>query len=124
MHIGSSSSFIAEFWGCREGLRLAHSLGIHQLILEMDSLLVVQMIQGRKRTEGMASILFSDIFAMLNSFDSCIMQHTLREGNFAADFMASLGHSLLHGTVYYQAPPVGIGVILQGDIAGPMLCRN
>ncbi|GKV48418.1 hypothetical protein SLEP1_g55234 [Rubroshorea leprosula] len=124
IHVCTTSSFIAELWGCRDGLRLTLSLGIHQLVLEMDSLLAVQMIQGRKMTDGFASVLFSDIFSMLNSFDSCVVQHTLQEGNFAADFMPWLGQRLSHGTIFYQTPPSGIEFILQGDIVGTMFCRS
>ncbi|GKU91977.1 hypothetical protein SLEP1_g5773 [Rubroshorea leprosula] len=32
VNIGPTTSFLAELWGCKEGLKLAHSLGIQQLI--------------------------------------------------------------------------------------------
>ncbi|GLU17043.1 hypothetical protein SLE2022_334400 [Rubroshorea leprosula] len=41
VNVGVTSSFLAELWGCREGLKLAHSLGAQNIILEMDSLVAV-----------------------------------------------------------------------------------
>ncbi|GLT59818.1 hypothetical protein SLA2020_326160 [Shorea laevis] len=122
-HIGTTSSFMAELWGCREGLKLACQLGIDHLILEMDSLLAVQMIQDRKRVEGPASVLIADIFDLLSSFSVFSVRHTLREGNFAADFMASLGHGLPLGTTHFMDPPAGLNQTLQGDITGTMFLR-
>ncbi|GKU98660.1 hypothetical protein SLEP1_g11633 [Rubroshorea leprosula] len=106
---------MAELWGCRTGLQLASELGITHLVLEMDSLLAVQMIQARKAGEGMPSGLLLDIFHF---------QHTLREGNSAADFMASLGHNLTQGTTFFPNPPEGIGSILHRDNMGTLFLRT
>ncbi|GKU90363.1 hypothetical protein SLEP1_g4364 [Rubroshorea leprosula] len=57
VNVGLTTSFLAELWGCREGLKLAHSLGIQQLVLEMDSLLAIQLIQNRQVSAGPASML-------------------------------------------------------------------
>ncbi|GLT30109.1 hypothetical protein SLA2020_049290 [Shorea laevis] len=124
VNVGVSSSFLAELWGCREGLKLAHSLGVQHLILEMDSLVAVQFIQSRKIAAGPASVLLADIFLLLDAFTSCNVLHTLREGNFAADFMASIGHDLPIGTAFYPSPPLGIDLILQDDCMGTMFLRN
>ncbi|GKV30854.1 hypothetical protein SLEP1_g39626 [Rubroshorea leprosula] len=122
-HIGTTSSFLAELWTCREGLKLACQLGIDHLILEMDSLLVVQMIQDRKGVEGPATVLFADIFGLLSSFSVYFVNHTLREGNFTTDFMASLGHGLPVGATYLVDPPAGLNQILQGDTMGTMFLK-
>ncbi|GKV16237.1 hypothetical protein SLEP1_g26909 [Rubroshorea leprosula] len=114
INIGPQSSHMAELWGCRSGLHLAYELGISHLVLEMDSLLAVQMIQARKPGDGLTSVLLLDIFHLLNSFTICTVQHTLREGNSAADFLASIGQHLTPGTTFFSTPPVGIGSILHG----------
>ncbi|GKV00781.1 hypothetical protein SLEP1_g13411 [Rubroshorea leprosula] len=51
INIGQQTSYMAELWGCRTSLQLASALGITHLVLEMDSLLAVQMIQARKTGE-------------------------------------------------------------------------
>lgn len=57
VNIGPQSSFMVELWGCHDGLWLASKLGATHLILEMDSLVVVQMIQTRKAREGSTLVL-------------------------------------------------------------------
>ncbi|GLT43295.1 hypothetical protein SLA2020_172570 [Shorea laevis] len=74
----------------------------------MDSLVAVQFIQSRKIAAGPASVLLADILLLLDVFTSCNVLRTLREGNSAADFMASIGHDLPIGTVFYPSPQLGI----------------
>ncbi|GLU23528.1 hypothetical protein SLE2022_395260 [Rubroshorea leprosula] len=97
VNIGSQSSYMAELWGYRDGLQLAFELGVTHLILEMDSLMAIRMIQVKQTGEGSTSVLLSDIFHYLDTFIACTVQHTLREGNSAADFMAAIGHTLPQG---------------------------
>ncbi|GLU14630.1 hypothetical protein SLE2022_311900 [Rubroshorea leprosula] len=89
----------------------------------MDSLLVVQMIQARKAGDGQTLVLLLDIFHLVNSFEVCIVQHTLREGNTAADFMASIGQDLNHDTTFFPTPPPDISSILHGDSIGTLFLR-
>ncbi|GLT70676.1 hypothetical protein SLA2020_427380 [Shorea laevis] len=122
--IGKQSSFIAELWGCRAGLRMAFDLGITHLILEMDSLLIVQMLQARKGVEGLASTLFLDILHLLDNFSEYRIQHTLREGNSAADYMAAIGQNLSQDVTLFATPPVGISSILHRDAIGTSFLRS
>ncbi|GLT80127.1 hypothetical protein SLA2020_515820 [Shorea laevis] len=124
VNIGVTSSFIAELWGCREGLKLAHSLHLQYLILEMDSLMAIHLIQTRQVQRGPYSVLLSDILVLLYGFSTCIVRHTLREGNSAADFMASLGHKSSLGATIYPTPPAGISMFLHGDAVGTMFLRS
>ncbi|GLT30193.1 hypothetical protein SLA2020_050080 [Shorea laevis] len=123
MCIGQQSSYMAELWGCREGLRLASCLGITHLILEMDSLMAVQMINARKAVVGLASALFLDIFHLIQTFSECRVQHTLREGNSAADRMASIGQHLSLGVTFFDSPPADIHGILSDDDVGTLFLR-
>ncbi|GKV09037.1 hypothetical protein SLEP1_g20594 [Rubroshorea leprosula] len=124
LSIGHQSSFMAELSGCREGLRMASDLGITHLILEMDSLLVVHMLQAKEGVEGLAWTLFSDILHLLRTFSEYHVQHTFREGNFAADYMAAIGQNLSHGVTMFPEPPVGIASILNRDAVGTLFPRS
>ncbi|GLT24834.1 hypothetical protein SLA2020_000030 [Shorea laevis] len=124
LNLGPQSSFMAELWGCRAGLQLASMLGVTHLTLEMDSLMAIRLIQTKQIGEGSASVLLSDILHLINMFTVCRVQHVLREGNSAADFMAAMGHSLPQGTTLFQTPPVGIRGILQRDNLGTLFLRN
>ncbi|GKV24486.1 hypothetical protein SLEP1_g34094 [Rubroshorea leprosula] len=124
INIGPQTSYMAELWGCRAGLRLALEMGLTHLVLEMDSLLAVQAILARKTGDGPASILLLDIFHLVNSFEVCTVQHTLREGNAAADYMASIGQTLTQGTGFFQSPPPGIRSILHEDCIDTLFLRT
>ncbi|GLT44238.1 hypothetical protein SLA2020_181470 [Shorea laevis] len=123
VNVGITTSFLAKLWGCREGLKLASSLGVQQLILEVDSLLAVQLIQSKKVSVGSTSVLLPDILLLIDSFSSCWVQHTLREGNSTADYMATIGHNVALGSVLFPTPPTGISMILQSDCIGIMFLR-
>ncbi|GKU93657.1 hypothetical protein SLEP1_g7233 [Rubroshorea leprosula] len=64
-----------------------------------------QLIQGRKEIFGAASVLLADNFALLDAFSQSLVLHTSREGNSAADFMASLDHNVVTGTSIFPEPP-------------------
>ncbi|GKV02299.1 hypothetical protein SLEP1_g14753 [Rubroshorea leprosula] len=70
VNVGITTSFLADLWGCSEGL------GIQQLVLEMDSLLAIQLIQNRQISAGPASVLLTDIFLLIDSFSNCLVQQT------------------------------------------------
>ncbi|GLT25001.1 hypothetical protein SLA2020_001590 [Shorea laevis] len=115
---------MAELWGCRAGLQLASMLGVTHLTLEMDSLMAIRLIQTKQIGEGSAFVLLSDILHLINMFTVCKVQHVLREGNSAADFMATMGHSLPQGTTLFQTPLVGIRGSLQRDNLGTLFLRT
>ncbi|GKV49733.1 hypothetical protein SLEP1_g56469 [Rubroshorea leprosula] len=95
---------------------MASDLGITHLILEMDSFLVVHMLQAKKGVEGLAWTLFSDILHLLRTFSEYHVQHTFREGNFAADYMVAIGQNFSHGITMFPEPPVELTG--NGDLKG------
>ncbi|GKV12899.1 hypothetical protein SLEP1_g23984 [Rubroshorea leprosula] len=52
-----------------------------------------------------------------------LVQHTLREGNTAADFMASIEQDLNHNTAFFSTPPPDINSLLHGDSVGTLFLR-
>ncbi|GLT40311.1 hypothetical protein SLA2020_144550 [Shorea laevis] len=103
---------------------MAFDLGITHLILEMDSLLVVHMLQSKKGVDGLAWILFSDILHLLSMFSEYCVQHIFREGNFVADYMAAIGQNFSHGITMFPEPPNGIDSILHRDALGTLFPRS
>ncbi|GKV27045.1 hypothetical protein SLEP1_g36253 [Rubroshorea leprosula] len=118
VNIGQASIFLAELWGCREGLILCKALKVSHLVIEMDSLAAVQVIEGTKDNDSLAAVLVADICRLSNDFTSIVIQHTPQEGNFAADFLAGIGRSLPVGTTIFYFPPPGLNAFLEGDHLG------
>lgn len=70
VNIGKASSFVAELWGLREGLRLCHTLGIRNLHAEMDSATIVHMLQNEQHPNQALSILMRDCHEIARTFHS------------------------------------------------------
>ncbi|GLT91362.1 hypothetical protein SLE2022_092530 [Rubroshorea leprosula] len=112
VNISKVSIMMAELWGCRKGLNLCKKLGITHLIIEMDSQVAVNAICSGIDMDNHAAVLVAGIRRSLLAFISCIVQHILREGNSAADFLASVGYSLPMGTSRFAQPPARVEDIL------------
>ncbi|GKV52575.1 hypothetical protein SLEP1_g59152 [Rubroshorea leprosula] len=68
VNIGHTSSFMAELWGVREGIRTCRTLGITELVVEMDSMVAIQLLSGDRDPGGPASAILADIRALLATF--------------------------------------------------------
>ncbi|GLT46558.1 hypothetical protein SLA2020_203020 [Shorea laevis] len=123
VNIGSASVLLAELWGLREGLRLCRALNLTRVVAEMDSLIAVRLINEGRDLENSTTNLLLDIRNLMAEFEVCNLQHTLREGNSAADFLAALGHSSSPGTTILDFPPTGLYSILIGDSMGASFLR-
>ncbi|GKV53252.1 hypothetical protein SLEP1_g59787 [Rubroshorea leprosula] len=98
--------------------------GISHLVVEMDSLSAVQVIEGSKEQDSLAAVLVEDIPRLRGGFIAFSIQHTLREGNRAADFMAEIGHNLPTGTTVFDLPPPGLITFLEADTLGVAFLRH
>ncbi|GLU02613.1 hypothetical protein SLE2022_198580 [Rubroshorea leprosula] len=123
VNIGLVSIFLAELWGCREGLILCKNKGLKHVVVEMDSLSAVQVINGQKEQDSLSAVLVSDIRRLRFEFDSIIIQHTPREANSVTDFLAGR-HSLPIGTTVFDSPPPGLNAFLERDMLGVAFLRH
>ncbi|GLT96458.1 hypothetical protein SLE2022_140780 [Rubroshorea leprosula] len=123
VNVGCASIFIAELWGLRKGLKLCKSPGIAWVVAEMDSLMAVKFINENRESNNLSAAILMDIKNLMSEFEECILQHTLREGNTAADFLVSLGHSSQPGLSLLDFPPIGLRPILTGDQLGASFLR-
>ncbi|XP_019198971.1 PREDICTED: uncharacterized protein LOC109192724 [Ipomoea nil] len=116
--VGTTSSFMAELWGLREGLLIANNRGLVRLVAEVDSISVVNAIKGDSTSRPEANTLISDCKSLMTRLGSCDLRHTLREGNSCADFMANLGQNSSWGTTVFLHPPDEINNLLRMDANG------
>lgn len=65
-------------------------------------------------THQLATLIRSIQELLRRSWDVSLT-HTLREGNASADFPARLSASQLRSIVILEAPPPGLGILLDGD---------
>ncbi|GLU08869.1 hypothetical protein SLE2022_257530 [Rubroshorea leprosula] len=84
----------------------------------MDSLMAVRFIHEKREPDNLSAAILLEIRSLMQSFEACTLQHVLREGNTAADFLASLGHTAPPGLTIWDSPPNGLAKFLQGDQLG------
>ncbi|MBA0880615.1 hypothetical protein Goshw_022110 [Gossypium schwendimanii] len=91
--IGIKNSLQEELWGVRVGLCLAKSLGIRQLVSELDALLVVQSLQRPL------------------------------EKNHPLDHLVSLAQNNERGLVHLEMAPASFEPLLHKDTCGDGVIR-
>ncbi|GKV06327.1 hypothetical protein SLEP1_g18228 [Rubroshorea leprosula] len=90
----------------------------------MDSLSAVQVIDGSKEQDSLAAVLVEDIRRLKGGFIPFNIQHTLSEGNRAANLMAEIEHNLPIGTTVFDSPPPGLITFLEEDTLGVAFLRH
>ncbi|GKV33278.1 hypothetical protein SLEP1_g41806 [Rubroshorea leprosula] len=105
------------------GLRPCKALALTRVVAEMGSLMVVHFIHENREPDNLAATILLDIKALMLEFEDCRLQHILLEGNAAADFLASLGHSSSPGLCSWGSSPNGLRPILTGDQLGVCFFR-
>ncbi|XP_028051605.1 uncharacterized protein LOC114256194 [Camellia sinensis] len=83
--------FVVDLWGIWGGLKLALELGNKSIWIEFDSLSAVKTINGEQQSHNprvKCGLVW--IWELLNKFDNCIISHTWRETNRAADYLTKI----------------------------------
>ncbi|WJX23235.1 hypothetical protein P8452_12461 [Trifolium repens] len=123
--IGMCDALHAEMWGMYEGLKIARSKGFSHLIVESDSKLLVDMVTNNCKINGATPVLIRRIRDLINLPWHVQINHTLREGNRCADWLAS--YSLTKDSfvsIVVEVPPRELQSILFDDISGACMPRN
>lgn len=123
VNIGIASSFTAELWGLREGLRLCRELGFQHINIEMDSASIAGMLQEENQPDQALSTLIVDCYLIMKSFNSYTISHIFREGNKIADRLAEMGHRAPRGFTLIPEPPPELYLDLSRDKRGHMTPR-
>ncbi|XP_019157963.1 PREDICTED: uncharacterized protein LOC109154684 [Ipomoea nil] len=96
--IGKANSFVAELWGLREGLWLCLEKGVLRVMVEMDSKAIIDLLHGEDDADDSGCTLLHDCVDLVPRFEGISFNHTFREGNACADFLANLAQEKDWGT--------------------------
>lgn len=89
-YIGESTNNVAEYRALALGLEEAHALKAHEVIVNLDSELVVKQLTGEYRVKDSAlKALFGKSVRLLSEFAHFEIRHVTREKNHAADKLAN-----------------------------------
>ncbi|CAN1127155.1 Putative ribonuclease H protein At1g65750 [Linum perenne] len=118
MNLGSCSVMRTELRGIVEGMKRAWNIGIRNLRIQSDSEAAVKMLTTPGYSSNQHESLIQQ-FAELSSRNWRLsIHHIYREANFAADYMANLGHSLDLGIHFFDSPDVALQYWLRFDTIG------
>ncbi|CAN1743077.1 Putative ribonuclease H protein At1g65750 [Linum perenne] len=103
-NLGKASIMKAELRGAMEGLRLAWENNFRKVDVRVDSEAVISLITGKDNPMHQHAREVNFIREFLNRDWDVTISHIYREGNFAADYLASIGHSNTRGVHLISLP--------------------
>jgi ribonuclease HI len=116
--LGSTTAYVAELWGLLEGLSMARSMGFNKLEVQMDSEIIVNIINKHGQGSVSGWSIIKKIRSLLSLDWSVKICHIYREANRCADMLANMGCVHNHGTLSYHQPPTDLMQVLDDDIRG------
>jgi len=123
-NLGASSVLVAEATAMRNGIKVAVQSGFTNIQIENDNSILIQPVQGHIETPWKIHVLLQDIHCYSQSCNCVIVQHTFREGNRAANWLAKLGLTLKSTVVWHQISNTAFHCILIEDNLGLTLERR
>nr|ABD32321.2 Ribonuclease H [Medicago truncatula] len=104
--IGACDALHAEMWGLYLGLDMAWREHYSHLIVESDSKILIDMISDNFKFNGNIPVLVYRIRKLLKTSWNVQLNHTWREGNRSADWLANLSISTYHfNFIVLESPP-------------------
>ena len=84
--LGVTNSLVVELRGLLEGLKLALSLNISNLITKMDALTIVNIISSRAFINPLLNPLVFECMRILEIISNKLIKHVFREANKCVEF--------------------------------------
>ena len=119
----SSDILYVELYAIYQGLTLAKSLDIVDLVCYSDSLHCINLLKWSAMRYHVYAVLIQDVKDLIDQNNVTIC-HTLREGNQCADFMTKLGASSDIELLHYASPPKDLFHLLRLDAIGNYFSRD
>lgn len=90
-NLGQGNPLVAELWGVHKGIQHAYSIGIKDLVVELDSKVAFELIVINCPIQHVCAHLTAEIFRMTSLNRNISFQHIFREANVCADSLAKFG---------------------------------
>ena len=121
--IGTATSFLAELWALRDGLRLCLQIQAQAVCIELDAKAMVDAFNLQSCTNTIRSSIMEDCRHLVTQIPQVRVRHVYRETNRCADFLAQLGTTLENDFSIFPSPPVDLLTILEADVCGLSINR-
>ena len=121
--IGTTTSATTELWAFRDGIRMCIALKLPTIVIELDSILVVELIKKELNNPNGLDVLVTDCRDGLKDIPLTRIQHCYREANKCADTLARWGALLGQDFSVFLEPPPDVAFLLSLDSAGTLYDR-
>ena len=115
---------MAEALALHKGIQEAIRLGIKDIHIEGDNLLVINSLKGTWKPPWKLQNIIHDSKILLQRFDSAHINHIYREANRAADWIANVGHLICNPMCISPNSSPKLDEIVQSDYLGYTLVRR
>lgn len=123
--LGAGNATWAKLWGLHLGVKLARELQLQNVLFEMDSLVVVNMVNAGRTENANFRPLVDTICSELRKPDwRPSVSHIYREANRCADFLAKQGLEASVERVLVDTVSPSLGLLLAADAQGCCLPRG
>ncbi|CAN1781288.1 Putative ribonuclease H protein At1g65750 [Linum perenne] len=99
-------------------MKIVWALGVRKLDIQIDSKTSVSILKKEDKPEHQHAALVFEFQELKRREWRITVQHIYRKANFAADYMANLGHSLDLGIHFFDSPDVVLQYWLRFDTIG------
>ncbi|CAN0904399.1 TNF receptor-associated factor homolog 1b, partial [Linum grandiflorum] len=122
-NLGRCSITRAEMRAIVDGLKLAWTLGIRRIRVQSDSRTAIAIFANASDLDHQHAALVMQFKELCSRQWEVHLSHIYREANYAADYLANLGHSFIYGLHFLDLPDRGLFHWLNYDLIGVSLPR-
>ncbi|CAN1833322.1 Putative ribonuclease H protein At1g65750 [Linum perenne] len=115
MNLGSCSITRAEMRGATEGLRRAWDAGYRRVVLQLDSQAAITLLNSDEGLYNQHGLEIENFRELRGRDWMVVTKHTYREGNHAADYLASIGYDYPFGSHSVSLSNCNLGYFLRYD---------
>ncbi|CAN1154631.1 Putative ribonuclease H protein At1g65750 [Linum perenne] len=113
----------AELRGISDGMHLAWEKGVRKLMIQTDLRAAVAIMTNESDRAHRHATLVEQFCSLKNREWDVLIHHVYREANFAADYLANIGHDLDLGTHVFLYPDTKLLYWLRYDLMGVYTSR-
>lgn len=121
--IGITSSFMAELWALRDGLKCCIDQNFEVVVVELDARAVIDILSNLNSPNLVVCSLVDDCRWMIAQIPQVLIKHCYREANRCADRLANMGGKQRTDFISYDSPPVDLFCFIDFDLSGLYLSR-
>lgn len=121
--IGITSSFMAELWALRDGLKYCRDQNYEVVVVELDAKAVIDILSNLNNSNLAVCSLVDDCRCLIAQIPQVLIRHCYREANRCANKLANMGGKQQTDFISYDCSPVDLFSFVDFDLSGLYLRR-